>query len=108
MNGQQSDQAPSRAEARQSANARARAPAPCSNEWDPIGVGPDGPKDEYDCLLWPVMRKLEDGAPEEQLVTFLVSELEGHFGLTGDASNVEAFASRARNWFETSWKGPRD
>jgi len=29
------------------------------NEWDPIGVGPDGPKDEYDCLLWPVMRQLE-------------------------------------------------
>jgi hypothetical protein len=77
------------------------------NEWDPIGVGPDGPKEEYDCLLWPVMRKLEDGAPEEQLVTFLVSELEGHFGLTGDASNVEAFASRARKWFETSCKGTR-
>jgi hypothetical protein len=77
------------------------------NEWDPIGVGPDAPKDEYDCLLWPVMGKLEAGASEEQLVAFLVSELKGHFGLTGDAGSVKEFVWRARNWFEASWKGTR-
>jgi hypothetical protein len=32
------------------------------------------------------MRKLQDGVPEAELVGFLVSELDGHFGHVGDGS----------------------
>jgi hypothetical protein len=77
------------------------------NEWDPIGVGGDGPKDEYDCLLWPVMRQLEADAPPEELTAFLAAELEEHFGLPGDAERIATFVARARAWFDMSWKGTR-
>jgi hypothetical protein len=77
------------------------------NEWDPIGVGPDGPKDEYDCLLWPIMRKLENNTRPGELAAFLKAELEQHFGIRDDAARTAAFASRACNWFDTGWKGTR-
>ena len=76
-------------------------------EWDPIGVGPDGPRDEYDCLLWPVMRKLEAAASPEELMAFLAAELEDHFGAPGDAEGIAKFVARARSWFDTCWKGTR-
>ena len=75
------------------------------NEWDPIGVGPDGPKDEYDCLLWPVMRQLEADASPEELGAFLAAELEEHFGHGGDAESIASFVAQARAWFDVSWKG---
>jgi hypothetical protein len=77
------------------------------NEWDPIGVGPDGPKDEYDCLLWSVMRQLEADASPEKLTSFLAAELEEHFGHSGGAEGIASFVTRARAWFDTSWKGTR-
>jgi len=72
---------------------------------DPIGVGPDGPKDEYDCLLWPVMRQLEADASPEELCGFLAAELEEHFGHGGDAEGIASFVAQARAWFDASWKG---
>jgi hypothetical protein len=74
------------------------------NEWDPIGVGPNGPADEYDCLLWDIMRRLERQVSEADLSSFLADELEQHFGLRADLAGVEGFVSRARSWFEKSWK----
>ncbi len=76
-------------------------------EWDPIGVGPDGPRDEYDCLLWPVMRRLEGQLEVGELAAFLDTELREHFGQPGGASDSRAFASRAIGWFEARWKGTR-
>ena len=49
------------------------------NEWDPIGLGPGGPEDEYDCLVWPIMRRLDDNLPAAELTAFLETELEEHF-----------------------------
>lgn len=77
------------------------------SEWDPIGVGPDGPKDEYDCLLWPVMRKLEEGVAPPDLTAFLASELEEHFGHREEPESVVAFVRRARAWFDASWRDTR-
>ena len=76
-------------------------------EWNPLGVGPDGPRDEYDCLLWPVMRKLEAAASPDELTAFLAAELEGHFGAPGDAEGIAKFVARARAWFHTSSKGTK-
>ncbi len=73
----------------------------------PIGVGPDGPRDEYDCLLWSVMRRLEGQLEASELAAFLSTELREHFGQSGEASDSEAFASRAIGWFEANWKGNR-
>ena len=77
------------------------------NEWDPIGVGPDGPSDEYDCLLWDVMRRPERQVSAADLAAFLRAELEEHFGLPPDNANVEAFVSRAQRWFEKDWNDTR-
>jgi hypothetical protein len=77
------------------------------NEWDPIGLVPDAPDDEYDCLIWPILRRLEDGVPAEALVAFLATQLEDHFGLQPDAANVAAFAERAKQWFDAAGEGTR-
>ena len=55
-------------------------------EWDPIGVGPEGPRDECECLVGPLMRMLESGATQAQMVAYLKTELVDHFGL--DAKQV--------------------
>lgn len=52
------------------------------NGWDPIGVIEDGtPDDEYDCLIAPILDRLERGAEPPELAAFLRVELEDHFGL---------------------------
>ena len=50
--------------------------------WDPIGVA-DVPEavDEYDCLIHPLMRRMQDGASAQALASWLCQELEDHFGL---------------------------
>jgi hypothetical protein len=52
------------------------------NTWDPIGIVPDGgPLDEYDCLIGPMLGRLERGADARELAEFLRLELDDHFGL---------------------------
>ncbi len=50
------------------------------NEWDPIGVVPGGPFDEYDCML-PVLGKLYHGASEAEIGAYFEEQLKSHFGL---------------------------
>ena len=69
-------------------------------EWDPIGVGPDGPHDEYDCLVGPLMRMLESGATQPEIVSYLTTELVDHFGLDASSYDIEAVAARVRTWFD--------
>jgi hypothetical protein len=74
------------------------------NEWDPIGVVADGgPTDEYDCLLWPLMRLLEQDATPRDIASFLKGELKGHFGLGPFVRRPMAFAERAKAWFDHGW-----
>jgi hypothetical protein len=72
-------------------------------EWDPIGVGPDGPTDEYECLAGPLMRLLESRATQPQIVAYLKNELDEHFGLDANNYDIEAVAARVRAWFDRSW-----
>jgi hypothetical protein len=76
------------------------------NEWDPIGCIPSGaPPDEYECLLLPLMRRLESGEPVETMVAFLEEELRDHFGLGPYDYGTEAFVRRAKAWYEGGRRG---
>jgi hypothetical protein len=75
-------------------------------EWDPIGVA-DVPecRDEYDCVMGPMLRMLEQQATEEQLSMFLQTELRDHFGLTSEPpARQDAFAAKARAWYQARWR----
>jgi hypothetical protein len=76
------------------------------NEWDPIGVsGLGDANDEYDCLLWPLMRMLEEDSSVEALAAYLTTELREHFGLDPSTRAAADFATRTKNWFESGWQG---
>lgn len=62
-------------------------------EWDPIGAAT--PADEYDCLIWPVVRRLESGADTPELAAWLREEMAAHFGLDS-VSGTEETAERLR------------
>ncbi|MFZ4298082.1 hypothetical protein ACOZE3_09190 [Streptomyces cinereoruber] len=68
------------------------------NAWDPIGVA-DEVRDEYDCMLAPLLRRLHDGADRAEIGAFLRHELEDHFGLTPDPTDPEAMAARLVSWW---------
>jgi hypothetical protein len=78
------------------------------NGWDPISiVGDRRPDDEYDCLLWPLMRLLEGGATARDLMHYLEQELTEHFGLSAAPQGSLQFAERVKRWYEGSWAGTR-
>ena len=70
-------------------------------QWDPIGVmdDPEWPRDEYDCMVGPCLRLLEEGAPEGQIADYLLHEITDHFGLDGNRPDCRRFAGRLRGWF---------
>jgi hypothetical protein len=72
------------------------------NGWDPIGIQPGlngAPQDEYDCLLSPLLTRLERGDSAAAIAGFLRSELASHFGLDPDASGPDAFAAEMLTWY---------
>ena len=73
-------------------------------EWDPIGVGPDGPRDEYECLVGPLLTMLQSGATQGEIASYLETELVEHFGLTTNRDDITNAASRIRAWFDRDWK----
>ncbi|GHD82683.1 hypothetical protein ACFQL8_36595 [Streptomyces goshikiensis] len=68
------------------------------NEWDPIGVA-DVVKDEYDCMLAPLLQRLRGGAGQSDIGDFLRHELEDHFGLDPLGLRPEAMAARVVSWW---------
>lgn len=48
-------------------------------DWNPIGFGV--PSDEYDCLVFPILSQLRNGASAEDIDRYLRAELVRHFGL---------------------------
>lgn len=47
--------------------------------WDPI---PDSPDDEYDCLVWPSIKRLDAGWQAADLAAWLSAVLREHFGVS--------------------------
>ncbi|QIS12757.1 hypothetical protein [Nocardia arthritidis] len=68
------------------------------NEWDPIGVA-DMVDDEYDCLLAPLLSRLNAGAGRAEISEFLWRELEDHFGLSPELHAVDPMADRLVAWW---------
>lgn len=67
------------------------------NDWDPIGVIEHGaPADEYDCLITPVLHRLDGGAQAGGIAAFLRSEPAGHFGLDPDRHGIDVESVAAR------------
>jgi hypothetical protein len=75
-------------------------------EWDPIGVmdDPDWPRDEYDCLVGPLLTLLQSGAADDSIAGYLRKEIVEHFGLSPDAYDLLAVAWRFRAWFDQGWR----
>ena len=63
------------------------------NEWDPIGVA-DLATDEYDCLIAPLLTRLDNGADPAEISEFLRYELEDHFDLDPTHYDVDSVANR--------------
>ncbi len=74
------------------------------NEWDPIGVA-DEARDEYDCMLTPLLHRLRRGADEAEISDFLRLELEDHFGLDPRLSDPERMAARLTSWWAATGQG---
>jgi hypothetical protein len=74
-------------------------------EWDPLGVmgDSDWPRDEYDCLVGPLLKLLDSGASKEEIARYLRKEIDEHFGLTADNYDFRAVADRVRGWFDRGW-----
>lgn len=72
-------------------------------EWDPIGVSaePDWPGDEYDDLVGPLRRRLEQGATAGELAIFLEQHVTEHIGIDADADREERFAARLVAWWSS-------
>ena len=68
--------------------------------WDPIGIAEEPQAaDEYDCMIGPLLHQLHDGVAQRQLNTWLVAELEDHFGLEADAGREAALAAELVQWW---------
>lgn len=76
-------------------------------EWDPLGVYRDEPRpdgdDEYDDLIWPILRWLDNGVDAEDLSTRIVAALRHHYGLAPrhDLSEIE-FSRQLVSWWGTA------
>lgn len=75
-------------------------------KWDPIGVmgDPDWPRDEYDCLVGPVLTLLAEGASDKVIARSLRKEIDEHFGLSTDNYDFTEVARHLRTWFDHGWR----
>lgn len=76
------------------------------NEWDPIGVA-DEARDEYDCMLAPLLQRLRRRADEVEISDFLRYELEDHFTLDPRLSDPERMAAGLTSWWAATGQGHR-
>jgi hypothetical protein len=75
------------------------------NEWDPIGIA-DEVRDEYDCMLAPLLQRLRSGAGRTEIGEFLRHELEDHFGLDIRGQRPDAMAVSVVEWWTSA--GPSE
>lgn len=73
-------------------------------DWDPIGImdNADAPRDEYDCLIGPLLTRLASSASEVDIANYLRDEIVGHFGLSSTHDDFNAVAKRVQAWYAAS------
>jgi hypothetical protein len=78
-------------------------------DWDPIGVMDrlDWPRDEYDCMIGPVLRLLEQGASIDELRAFLGKEVTEHMGISCIDAEVRRVSETLKKWFSDNWRDTR-
>ncbi len=54
--------------------------------WDPV---PGAPDDEYDCLIWPLVRYLDERAGRAEIAAWLQGEVATHYGI--DVGHAQIF-----------------
>jgi hypothetical protein len=65
------------------------------DRWDPVDLLKNGAlKDEYACLVGPILSRLERGENPDQLGAWLGSHIADHFGVP--CTNARRFAAKAR------------
>jgi hypothetical protein len=69
--------------------------------------GPDAPRDEYHCLVGPLLTRLQSQASEADIATYLRTEIVEHFGLSPEYYDFVALARRIAKWFEF-WRSMSD
>ncbi len=78
-------------------------------EWDPIGVmGFGAPRDEYDCLIGPLLTMLQAGAATPDIASYLRKEMVEHFGLSPEYYDFPAAGEHIRTWFDRAWRDPAE
>ena len=67
--------------------------------WDPVGLLKTGaPKDEYDCLVGPILGRLERKETPDELAAWLGPHIADHFGVP--CTDARRFAAKARAWHD--------
>jgi hypothetical protein len=73
------------------------------NTWDPIGLIEAGaPEDEYECVVAPLLRMLEERTSEAMMSSFLSREFDEHFGVA--VKDPSDFVRRAAAWYSVAVK----
>jgi hypothetical protein len=73
------------------------------NLWDPIGIydeKTDYPPDEYDCMIAPLISRLDDGADRAAISEFLWNEVREHYGLDPVYAHTDEVADTLVAWFK--------
>jgi hypothetical protein len=63
------------------------------------------PRDEYDCMIGPVLRLLERDASIDELRAYLGKELLEHFGVPAIESDLRRVSETLKKWFSDKWVG---
>jgi hypothetical protein len=74
------------------------------NQWDFIGVVGVGVEDEYECMVDPLLLRLESGQTVAQISQFLEDNLRDHLGMHR-VDDLDDFARRVKYWFDEKWPG---
>jgi hypothetical protein len=77
------------------------------NDWDFIGVEPykDGPKDEYDCLIWPVISLLLGHGDAGNVAEYLSDRASDHFGLELNKADIRGVSKKIMAWWSEANAG---
>jgi hypothetical protein len=68
-------------------------------DWDFLGtVSSGGPRDEYECLVWPIIRRIQQGAAPDAAAEWLVDEIRDHFTVNVPKPSAAAFLLRLQDW----------
>jgi hypothetical protein len=67
-------------------------------EWDFLGTASSGgPRDEYECLVWPIIRHIQQGAAPDAAAEWLVGEIQDHFTVSVPRTSAAAFLRRLQD-----------